>query len=466
MDSIILIASLLCFASAAVALLIALVKRIRHNKSIPLRRVYLSLLAISVFLFCIYLVFSDPSGASFLAGITFIPAIIILFYISLRRTIKHNTSKKLWAVTAALIVVFAGIYSYSIYAAKSKYEKMTYREIDIQIDPDFEVKDGDTPIEIKTSREGYQSIMVYDLNDLSIALDKSYANADECRQALKNNPNIDNEYRKYFNDFLNRIEAKYPDANLAVLYHNLLTLKVIVLPNHEFMIKSRSSDSYGCYVMPENTIYIPEGTEYIEGEWGFQVLIHEFCHTVRDSWFDIGDKKYRIKFYEDDKTSLINECMNSVFSCSLLNYYERDIAYQVPSNYLRIMLECMDNYDISDYLEHGDTYFLSKLDEFTGYTNYASVIWKLIALQRNDNLKDEIDLPLEKYEPLNKYLCDMYFDKYITEGMTEEEMKAVVDELVDKAYYDAPEGFKTDTEFFYNYLETYLAASQTTEVSE
>ena len=149
--------------------------------------------------------------------------------------------------------------------------------------------------------------------------------------------------------------------------------------------------------------------------------------------------------------------MNSVFSCSLQSYDERDIAYQTPSNYLSIMLECMDNYTLSDYMNHSSAYFLHKLDEATGDTNYASVIWKLIALQRSDWREKNIDIPARTYEPIYEYLCKLYYRKYVTADMTDEEARAVADELVDKAFYDSPEDYKTETQPFYDNLDAYRA---------
>ena len=153
--------------------------------------------------------------------------------------------------------------------------------------------------------------------------------------------------------------------------------------------------------------------------------------------------------------------MNNVYSCSLLRYDERDLAYQIPSNYLRIMLECMDNYTISDYFHHGDTWFYAKLDEAAGYTNYARTIWKLINLQRSDWNSDTIDIAEKEYEPIYDFLCRLYYGKYGTEDMTEEDAIALADELAERAFYDAPEGYKLNTDRFYENIECLIAEKQT-----
>lgn len=60
----------------------------------------------------------------------------------------------------------------------------------------------------------------------------------------------------------------------------------------------------------------------------------------------------------------------------------------------------MGNYNLSDYVNHSDVYFLKKLDEANGHTNYAEKVWQLIALQRKDYEDDSIDIPKEKYYPI------------------------------------------------------------------
>lgn len=328
-------------------------------------------------------------------------------------------------------------------------------------DVDFDIVDGTEPVELKPYVETSRFTTATDSAYYAKVLGTADATAETCKQAIAENPDIPSQTKAYFTDFVDRMETRYPGIDYQILYHNLQTLKVMEISKSEFIAKSLSVDSYGVYMKDENAIYIPEGTQYVEGEWGFPVLLHEFCHAARLSWNYSEDGTHVSKAAFQQLTSsgeeaLLEEAMNSVFSCSLLNYYERDIAYQVPSNYLRIILDCMD-YDMRDYIGKSDAYFYRTLDEYTGYTNYAHTIWKLIALQRSDwEKEDKIDLPAEKYYPIYDYLCEMYYKKYITPDMTPEEAKAVADELVDKAFYDAPEGYKITSQRIYDNLELYL----------
>lgn len=400
------------------------------------------------------------SSALELFSVIFFLAAPIMLVINVVRAIFRKKNRFFWLSAPSCLAVGVLLMLIADYSWNHQLEERTssgeiYEE-PIQITYDFVVADGDTPIEIVTSRSmdlpKSKSIYVYDEKDLHLALVNDYVTADQCIEAIQSNKKIAPKFKAFFCDFVERIEAVYPGLNLAILYQNLQTLDVQELSASDYLWESLSLNSLGCYNKRKNTIFIPEGTEYIEGEFGFQVLLHEFCHAVRSGQYESDNIKRSFDFYESSDNILLSEAMNSVFSCSLLDYYEWNIAYQVPSNYLRIMLECMDNYSLEDYIKHRDTYFLSKLDEFMGKTNYAQAIWQLITLQRSDWEQENVDIPMEEYHLIYDFLCEMYYNKYITEGMTTEEKKAVADELIRKAFFDAPENYKIDPDYFYEYL--------------
>lgn len=335
------------------------------------------------------------------------------------------------------------------------------------LDPieEYDIHDGTEPIQVITS-EGFQEGIVawyrsvYDSCDLHLIPDfKTGVTADMCIDILNKNKKINSKMKELLTDFIRRIEKKYPNSSLDTLYNNLKTLKVVEATPEELIAVTFSIDSLACYQINENTIYIPKGAEFVEGTGDFQILFHEFSHVARSSrWKDKSNPELTVNYVISFQTSvykheILEEAMNSVFACSLLNYEERDIAYQVPSNYMRIMLECMDNYTLDDYLNHSDLYFLSKLDEFMGTVNHAETVWKLIVLQRDDWNDWTVRADGELFNPIYDCLCKMYYDKYITPGMSDAEKTAIADELVDKAFYDAVEGYQINPEYFYQYLK-------------
>lgn len=460
MSEILLLLSIISLLTSVVLAIVFVVKKIIKKRTIS-GKVSLAFLGLFLCLFIAFFMIDDISSGlfliSFLSFFVFICSLVVGIVLAI---IKKKKAKAFITCMIALAITVAGTVLSSISWDKTLSNPSNY-EISIKTDLDFEVVDGNEPIEVKTSNGFEKSPIkssyhnVYDVCDYKLLLNNDNATVDQCLQAIENNKSLKKVYKDYFKDFVKRINRIYPNANLSVLYKNLRTLKVIELEQRDYMMKSLAIDSLGCYRIDENIIYIPKGTKYIEGEFGFQVLIHEFCHAARTSWWEENGVNNRITEKSELDTTLLCESLNSAFSCSLLNYYEWDIAYQVPSNYLRIMLECMDNYELTDYMNHSETYFLSKLDEFTGHTNYASVIWKLISVQRSDWERDLTDISAEEYYPIYDYLCKMYYDKYITSNMNEAERKKVADDLVYKAFYDSPEGYKIDSEYFYKYLENY-----------
>lgn len=312
-----------------------------------------------------------------LSGVPMLVALLI-------RLIRKKPAPVLrWAApgltcAAALLLAVTPSLTARHYAELEKQHELSERSV--QVDYDFVVEDGAEPIEIVEvdyDPLGHSDrISVYGSSELYRLFGSEKGTAEGCRAAIAENPEIPDRMKIFFADFVGRIATVYPQADLTVLQHNLKTLHVEECSRMDYMMVSLSPDSLGVYRNDQNAIYIPEGTQYIEGEFGFQALLHEFCHAARDCWLN-GSSAQKAYFSYCPESTLLLECMNSVFSCSLLNYYEWDIAYQVPSNYLRIMLECMDNYELADYINHGDTYFYRKLDETAGYRNYAKVLWQL-----------------------------------------------------------------------------------------
>ena len=453
------------FVAGVILGITALIRRIRRKTTKTLRAVYLSCFILSAAIIVAREMNRLSDILTLVSFLSVATAVLLLPVLLIKRLLKRRLKR-----TVVALVISASLCVASFIGAMIAVNAECFRatsiedyEIEIQVDYDFEVADGDEPIEVITSRglDGSSQLLntqykrVYDVSELPLVLEEYGATAEQCLRALEENDALNGQYRELFSDFVRRIEEKQPDADLSILCHNLKTLRVVELGRMDYLSKTLSFDSLGCYMRNENTIYIPEGTVYTEGEFGFQVLLHEFCHAARTVWEESDGERLRVQLCSEIGNTMVEECLNSVFSCSLLNYYEWDIAYQVPSNYLRIMLECMDNYEISDYINHSEQYFLKKLDEYAGYTNYAQVMWKLITLQRSDWSNDRINIPQSEYLPIYDFLCRLYYGKYITADMTEAERRSVADELIYKAFYDAPEGYKTETDRFYENLELY-----------
>ena len=149
------------------------------------------------------------------------------------------------------------------------------------------------------------------------------------------------------------------------------------------------------------------------------------------------------------------EALNSLFAVSLFDYEERDIAYQLQSNTHQLILSCMDNYSLSDYVNHSMTYYAQQLDAYNHDDNYATTILSLMNEQYEDFHDDQREEPQSTYYPIYDYVTKMYLGKNLTPEMSQEEAKAVMDDFMEKLLFDVPEDYHIDTDHFYEYFEEY-----------
>ena len=89
-------------------------------------------------------------------------------------------------------------------------------------------------------------------------------------------------------------------------------------------------------------------------------------------------------------------CLRSAF----FDYEENDIAYQMQSNAHKIMIECMDNYSLDDYVNHSLGYYAKQLDEYNQDDNYATTILTLMDEQYHDYYDEKTAENPEKYYPI------------------------------------------------------------------
>ena len=353
------------------------------------------------------------------------------------------------------------------YAYTEEYEEPT-RDIINHIS--FDVEDSKEDLEVDTFLDNEYSdyIYVYDNAYLGKILDYDSVTPEEMHKVTNENPKITPVYKKLINEFIDDFCEKQPNAERRILYENLKTLEVVECTERELMLESLSIDSYGCYIRTKNKIFVLKDNDYKPGTWEYQVIYHELCHAARTGFWDSDKKQIRVQceglnFY----TTTCAEALNSIFAVSLFDYEEKDIAYQLQSNYISVILECMDNYKISDYMNHSLSYFAKKLDEQNGNNNYAASILQLIEAQFNDYHSDKIEIEQPEYYPIYDYITNMYFKKNITPDMTYDECMQVASDLVERIMFDVPEEYNIDTNHFYENLNEYCESMgiETTKLS-
>lgn len=337
-------------------------------------------------------------------------------------------------------------------------DNSSYNYNNIQRDISFVVEDKQEKLELDTFLEsdwvGYTYI--YDNDYLDKVFPNKNVTLDMIIQTIDNNSKINERFKLLLKEYITSVYQKYPTAELRIFYENMKTLEIVELDKNQLMLQTLSTTSAGCYVAKDNKIYVLKDYEYIKGTWDYQVIMHEFSHVLRTYQLVNEDNNIRVQIGGLNFNRLtLEEALNSIFTVSLFDYEERDIAYQLQSNYYSIILECMDNYSLEDYTHHSLSYFAQKLDEHTGYNNYASVITELIETQYKDYHSDMIEISQDQYYPIYDFISDIYYNKYLSEEFTYDEAKALTDILVEKIIFDVPEEYNIDINHFYEYLNEY-----------
>ncbi len=365
-------------------------------------------------------------------------------------------------IAFVLFVVFCTVYSKYIYSKsqsnKTSETEAETKEITATDLITFNLTDTLEPVVLDTYWDSaYGKTYIYDNDYLDMVLDYDSVTREQLYAAIEENDDINEQFKGLLREYIDLVLDKYPDVDFRPLYENIKTLQIIE-GDDELLLNSLSFDSYGCYRQDENAIYVKENFEFEKGTWAYQVIMHEISHCARSCWLNDGDVIIRA-YSLDYSCTILEEALNSLFTVKIFDYEELDIAYQLQSNYNQVMIDCMDNYDYDDYMQHSLSYYLSKLDEFNGNINLAWGMIQLMEVQYNDYHDDTYELEQENYYLLYDYVADMYYRTHITDDMTYEEKTQVADDLIEKIMFDVPEEYHIDTEEFYRYLDEYVGVS-------
>ena len=328
--------------------------------------------------------------------------------------------------------------------------------------------DKDLKADTYMDSDFFDCLYIYDMDYLDMALDEKKVSLNDLHDAIDNNNKIEAKFKSLLYKYCDSVVSNFPKAELRVLYENLKTLEIAEVTDTEIG-KISHPGSLGCYDRKNNKIYMLDYYTYDVGSWQYEVFFHEMSHCLRTRVDKLEDKALVVQAEGKNFSNNISvEALNSLFAIKLLPYEEKNITYQLQSNYFNVMLECMDNYDLTDYVNHSVSYFADKLDEYNNDDNYATVILELMRVQYNEYHgvnHNEVDgeteetyivVDKEQYYPIYDYLAKMYYDKYITDDMTYDEMQKVADSLVEKVSLNTSEKYNIDYNRFYDDLSVYF----------
>ena len=307
------------------------------------------------------------------------------------------------------------------------------------------------------NRDNTNRLYIYDMDYVDKAISFPKKDLNNFIEVINNNPKISEKFKPLAIKYCEDIFKKYPNIELRPFYRNLQNLEVVECTENELLKVSWNIDSRGCYVRDEDKIYVLKDKEYKEKTWDYQVIYHELSHCLRDSIYtDENGVRTSIQFSGLNYYDIPNaEALNSLFAVSLFDYEEKDISYQLQSNTHKLMIECMDNYDLSDYVNHSMTYYAMKLDEYNHDDNYATKILALMNAQYEDYHDDKVEANQSEYYPIYDYVSKMYLGKHLNANMSYDEAKAVMDDFLDKLLFDVPEEYHFDKNHFYEYFNEY-----------
>ena len=311
--------------------------------------------------------------------------------------------------------------------------------------------------EVEGLIEGFHMKIVLDSSRLDEVL--GYPKEDitykKIKETINSNSSIPKKFKTMYIDLANNLQREYPNMDLRVWYENLKTMKVLEVEEMEMKVKAVSATAYACYRKDENTIYTVKDYKYEPGTWEYQVIMHEMAHPIRSGFIKKNGEEIRVQFTDKSGDGvIIEEALNSLLALRSYDKSERDIAYQLQSNMVEMMVESLDNYTYQDFVEHNITYFENELNKQNG-DDKAIEMLALINLQYKDYHDKNMEVEQKNFYPLYDYIAKMYYRKKINPNMSYDTAKKIRDEYIDRMTYDVPEEYNLDVAHMEAYFDTY-----------
>lgn len=311
--------------------------------------------------------------------------------------------------------------------------------------------------EVEGLIEGFHMKIVLDSSRLDEVLGypKEDITYEKIKETINSNSSIPKKFKTMYIDLANNLQREYPNMDLRVWYENLKTMKVLEVEEMEMKVKAVSATAYACYRKDENTIYTVKDYKYEPGTWEYQVIMHEMAHPIRSGFIKKNGEEIRVQFTDKSGDGvIIEEALNSLLALRSYDKSERDIAYQLQSNMVEMMVESLDNYTYQDFVEHNITYFENELNKQNG-DDKAIEMLALINLQYKDYHDKNMEVEQKNFYPLYDYIAKMYYRKKINPNMSYDTAKKIRDEYIDRMTYDVPEEYNLDVAHMEAYFDTY-----------
>ena len=330
------------------------------------------------------------------------------------------------------------------------------------------------------------------MDEVKSFMTNSNPSVEECKRAVDENPDIPEEYRKYFYEFLDDVHENIPDFNLSLFYFNVKRGLFLQHGTPEAIEANYGKGNKGSYNSTKNMLVVPnvptEGSTPEETEDFYHTFYHELAHVCNSVDININDENkdkldkdlYQI-FFDKMKEENVNKLGFSFENGNMqilelyvgeMNYNEYDIAAvlsegmaeefvnvargkKVQNNCYNESQMLIETYcaiagvPFEDVLNKG-TYFLMEKVKENGIEN------PLFYVALNDQLNGYEVEETDKFAPIleKKYsttdlfamLGEEYINSEIKKGKSYEEAKEMYVSFLKESgvYENLPESIWTD----------------------
>ena len=278
--------------------------------------------------------------------------------------------------------------------------------------------------------EGSNFITLYNNKYFDELFGEDYGSLETIQKNLDKNQNIDDEYKIFIMNFVERMNEYYPDLENRVFAYNIRDLKITFKARDMIDI---DTDAEAYYDAKNNELVVDETLDFQNNLRDRLVLRHELGHLFNN--VKLEKDGYTIRYYFNDvgHGKYLKEALDVIFTTEpFMDEYEgqllqngeyitENMGYPLTTNLVRVLLDAMD-YNIQDSVSHNVYYFDKKMNEVSPEGVDFDIIEELIELQCLEYLDDSITVNQEEYIDLYEYITDVYINTNLNETMSYNEV--------------------------------------------
>ena len=214
--------------------------------------------------------------------------------------------------------------------------------------------------EIKPLEQQLKYIPIQNTNDLNRLLGELTVTKEMVLDAIKNNSNLNDKYKKIATNLLNAIIKESPNYDLRVFYENIKDMKAIEYTIEEF--RETFPDAKGAGAVYQGKINQITAIERVP----IELLYHEMFHATRTFYTQRDDKI----IYTTERSTALNEAMTNLGASLVIPVTE---SYEFSTAVLKYLLTTVD-FNFEEYSKKGTDYLVEKLtSKYPGIdVNYIS----------------------------------------------------------------------------------------------